>query len=642
MRAEGWTIEPIDSLTPHIERNATASIRLRVTPTRAGLAMYQVETRSAAMVDQFRSSTWVRPAGTPTLERTTASVSADHPWSAQLSTTLDHCTGTPQQCTATYQVARLRVSLPDATAWSDSLDIAARLDQSDPLTALATIATTTALSERLRVPFGQSVNTAQTAHGQLPSDGALIGLGMIQTRERTQSLLARSLTALSALDYGDLTAFAWRPQRARPSSLSVREMTQTIEALALAKRADYPVNAARVNALLDQLNGRLAGRPLPASQRLRVVRAALLAASAFERSQGLYRISNVQPSMVAREARARVNGPVATNVREFADAVRLLATLQQCAHVAPELNAILPEEIQANDGGVPFTEQERVQRAAMELLRWQRALTVEPGTLVTADAIYAVGAAMEALSIVNPVLAQSERRESLQFLRATRDRWEHWFEPEASALALRAMMGPVVQRERDGAALVIRVDGREVKRVVINPNDPWASTLSLRSLELNEWMPQGSGRVEVMYDGTLTADVSLEVERWTATPAVAEGLNVSAPESVSRGAIAPLQIRATIPRDSQRAELWIALPPYVRVEDSALQALVTARTIQGWRYQGTRSEVLVLTALSELSQVQLTVPMRMQRVGRYSVAAVEVRDTRGRLLGTTGPSIVVR
>lgn len=85
----------------------------------------------------------------------------------------------------------------------------------------------------------------------------------------------------------------------------------------------------------------------------------------------------------------------------------------------------------------------------------------------------------------------------------------------------------------------------------------------------------------------------------------------------------------------------MALPPYSRVEEAPLQALIVSHTIAGWRYDGERSERLVLTLSPALRQVQLAIPVRMQRAGQYAISAVELRDARGRLLGTAGPTVTV-
>lgn len=155
---------------------------------------------------------------------------------------------------------------------------------------------------------------------------------------------------------------------------------------------------------------------------------------------------------------------------------------------------------------------------------------------------------------------------------------------------------------------------------------------------LDDAIGAGEGAVEVEYTGALSAQVTLDIERWTNGARTAQSLSATAPATARRGSLVNVRVRATRPSDSQSSEVWLSLPPFARLEAEALDRLVTNRAIAAW---SERNGLLVLSFTQDAATLDAAVALRVARPGRYSFAAVELRDSSGRRGGITGPIVTV-
>lgn len=630
LRASQWTVEPLDPTHVTAPARGQATARFRVRANAPGRARYEVEARGAALVDVLRADTWVRPAGTSTHERRTETLRGAGRFRASVSNTIPGCTARAANggdCTAIHRVARLSIALPQATAWDAALQYRSFAFAQD----------VDRLSAKLLAASQWADMTSQTT-----------------SREAAESLAAEALFALSSLSAreGD-----------RGSAPSLRAQARLVEALARAKRAGYPMPRRLLNQAISRLET-LARRDLSEGDRWLLVRAMIVAKhdeyARYNHDESRDIALDQSPylgSQALRSALARLERGVGSEPRSFAEALSLVSEFARDSALLPRLSSAVSSQFQAaaytSSGSSPagsppqntreWATGESAARAlavrsARALLAFSRQVTIEPGSWARTDRVFAAAVGALALHAHAPREAAGELREVSELLRAQRSRWEAWADPEASALALQALALAGTRPERPGAAVIVRVGGRELRRVQIDPSDPWSSALSLGHIELDEALGTSDGEVEVEYTGALDAQVTLDVERWARGAATSESLSVSAPETTRRGAVLSLRVRATRPSDARGAELWVALPPFARLEEDSLDRQVAAGVIASWQHRGA---VAILSFPSDTATMNAVVDLRMRRTGTYSLGAVELRSETGVLASVSGPTITV-
>ena len=621
LRAKRWTIEPLDPTRVTVAARGQSAARFRVRVINPGPTQYKAEARGASMVDVLRADTWVRPAGSSTHERLTGTLRAGEPFRADVSAAIPGCvadTSNASDCAATYRVARLSIAMPEATAWEAALDYGSTVANTDV--------------EFAAYKFAALSQWAATAR-------------LAGAREFAESIAARDLFFLSTIASQTLPS--------RP-----RALARILETLARARRSGYPLRASVIESVRSQLTD-VATRSPELGDRCLSLRALIdgqhneLRANRWDtnRDSALLDLANREETL--RQAVDLLDGAAGRTPKTFADALSLVSTIVGDGENLPRLRAALVSLVEArrpspqdSDAALrqapPQNELSRaasfVLVAARNLLAWRRALTVEPGSLRGPDRVYSTAAAVLAMHAVSPEQAAAELRETSLFLRSQRARWESWSDPEASSLALQALALAGTRAEREGATVVVKVDGREVRRVEIDPRDPWASGLSLRQIELDDELSGGTGNVTVEYNGALAANVVLDVERWSRRPASGLSLRLSAPDRVARGATMPLRVEATRPTDARGAELWVTLPVSARLDEEELDRLAVRGAIASWRQ---RPGLVQLAFAAATNTIDVNLSCRMQRTGVYSIGAVELRDATGVRAGVTGATVTV-
>ncbi|MFO0561592.1 MAG: MG2 domain-containing protein [Polyangiales bacterium] len=614
LRSEQWTIEAIDAVHASAPARGQATARFRVTATRPGRARYEAEARAPSITDVFRSDTWVRPSGSAMHERVSESVRAGAPFRATVSPAIPGCVGA--DCTATYRVARLSVAMPESTAWEPAFDYAGN----------AWAETVEALCARMDAARAFASGVASTA-----------------AKERAESIAADSLFALIDRAGGPAGARWIAPVR---NVVLLRPAARALEALALAKSAGYRVQPSQLNrgysALYSALDARTSDEDRWLALRAIIaLRAPEYQSSPWAAQDNVLSVAPIDGASALRTAHARIERGVGADPRSYGEALRLWQSVAAHRQSLSTLAQIATQLVAGDaDGGV---DREPVVaygvRAARALLAWRRQQHVEPGSYDREHRVYATSVATLALQALDPQAARGELREVSAFLRSNRARWESWFDPEASSLALQTLSLAGTQPERAGAAVIVKVDGREVRHIELDPSDPWESALSLRQIELDDAIANGPGQIEVEYTGALTAQVTLDVERWTRATRTGEALSLTAPDTARRGALVTVRVRATRPAESRASELWLSLPPYMRLEEASLDQLVASRAIASWQ---ARNGLLVLSFAPDAATLEAAISMRPARAGRYSFAALELRDTTGRRAGIAGPALTVQ
>ncbi len=505
LRSSRWTVTPIGSSHATIAPQQSATARFHVMATGAGTLDYEAEARSSTLADVLRAHTWVRPTGTTHSEQRTAVVTSAQPWRTIITRAVPQCAGTLAQCTAHYQTATLSVSLPEATAWDGALDYVVPLFETDLLTAAASLDVAQSLAQSTQ---------------------------LASVRQQAELLFARAFSAIVSRTQPDSSS---GPRRATPN---LQTTAFIVDALARAQRQGYRLVEAPTAQWLTELE-RLPRRT--DSERWIAVQAAMtLKRNSLIREWGTGRDqsfvqSSFDPNGALRAAHARLIQGVGDRPREFAEALGAWSiwseNMQAFPTLTTQLRLLLPAPLVVDSGVDPnryepsYGQLPRDSRdeslkqlgvtAARALLAWRQRLVNEPGAAVELDSVYCTAVAILTLQKLARTEVPGLLREASQFLRGRRARWSTWADPVASALALRVLGMAGIRPESSNASIVITVNGREVRRVQVDPQDPWASTLVLRGVELSGYLTDPNATLSVSYSGSLNAQVSLEIERFT-------------------------------------------------------------------------------------------------------------------------------
>ena len=186
------------------------------------------------------------------------------------------------------------------------------------------------------------------------------------------------------------------------------------------------------------------------------------------------------------------------------------------------------------------------------------------------------------LEKLKPDHYESAKREIITWLLSTREAWGAWHNEAGTVHAVRALLRAGAGQIQEKASTVqVRVNGRVVRKVAVDPADPFLSAARLRYLELTGYMKSGANQVTVSYDGNLTIPVLLETRQWkqgtsTAMQHAGPGLTVkrTAPASAGMGEPVKAAIEVTADRLARMVRVVDRIPSNLRVEAKSLEALV--------------------------------------------------------------------
>ena len=230
-----------------------------------------------------------------------------------------------------------------------------------------------------------------------------------------------------------------------------------------------------------------------------------------------------------------------------------------------------------------------LREAARRLARIRRDVHWEPGWFQAyGGTIEATAVALQVLQELDPEGYEAAQADAVQFLLSTRRSWGAWHNARSTAFAIRALMQLSPEAEERGGELIVRLDDEEVRRIEVDPADPYGSALAIRELEL-ENVGRGHHEVVVSYDGSLPAQASIAVERWEGmlnNPPlswVREDLRLSivreSPGDLEVGEIGELSLTLNSTGAVGPIVVEQAIPPTVVVERSSLQDDVDSRVL---------------------------------------------------------------
>lgn len=257
--------------------------------------------------------------------------------------------------------------------------------------------------------------------------------------------------------------------------------------------------------------------------------------------------------------------------------------------------------------------------------------------------IEATRGVIELLSSVAPGQYEADLHDAVDYLLMTRPSWGAWHNAWGTAAAIEALtfLDPTPP-EKAGATVTISVDGKLVRTVKIDPEDPFTSAASLRAVDLSTLMGEGKHEVRLAYDGNLTVPANVTLKRWSLGKKDDPSLTIERSLSASAGPLGgAFTAQVTLDTKVARPELTLTVPlaAGIAVDTRALEALVKAGTIASFREGGSALHL----ALRDLpvGKKSLGLPLVAARKGTFSLAPVRAFATRSSAQAASGEVVFV-
>jgi hypothetical protein len=235
--------------------------------------------------------------------------------------------------------------------------------------------------------------------------------------------------------------------------------------------------------------------------------------------------------------------------------------------------------------------------------------------------IEATAASMELLATLDAEKFELELRRSLEYILSTQESFGAWHNARGTAAAIRALLLVPPTKKEIASKVVVSVNGKVVREVEIDPDDPFMSAVSLRMVELSPYLGKGDNEVKVTYDGNLEAPVSLTITKWgdvqpegAAMPG-APSLKVARKLddlSDGRGALVEVQLRVKFGDHPVPVTITEPIPSNADVDTGSLDALMASGSILG--YDLTSSSI-VFYPVPGAKKISLTYRLSGERKG---------------------------
>jgi hypothetical protein len=578
-----------------VPRDETGVAAFVVRPLRAGKIQYEVYTEGGGVKDVERRELYVHPAGLPTLIRARGKVEKGKPFKADV-----HLSGKDA-----YVTAMLNVSFPGAVPVIQGLE--SIVDQpGGAIDFISSNALVTAMVYRYLESYGQDEKALDVL------------------RLRMQANLASLLMAQNA-DGG----WGWHVKLIRSDASgqtgietpkSNPYMTaQTIEGLVEMKRAGLPVPEQNVRMGLGSLVS-----TLPSDSLWSVDEIAFWEGKTQEVQLGVSaEIFHVM--VLACEAfPALVNDfNVAKTLDELTAVYRPLITDPSMRDPMAMSHAAIGVWKWAKLRGTsdPYLEQD-LELAAKRLVALRDESYWEPSWFnAFGGTIEATAASMEMLHAFDSEKFEDELRRSLQYILSTQESFGAWHNARGTAAAIRALLIVPPTKKEVASTVEVRVNGKTVRTVEINPDDPFISAVSLRQLEITSHLATGDNKVEILYDGNLTAPVNLVVSKWSEKAGSQAMAMPSAPDiAIARsvkdlsgnGQLVRVGIHAELKGSPRPVTITEFLPSNAEVEAASLDALILKGKILGYDL---RSDRIVFYPKPGTDKIDLTYRLNGTRKG---------------------------
>jgi hypothetical protein len=232
---------------------------------------------------------------------------------------------------------------------------------------------------------------------------------------------------------------------------------------------------------------------------------------------------------------------------------------------------------------------------------------------------------------------------------STQESFGAWHNARGTAAAVRALLLIPPTKKEIPSTVEIRVNGKTVRTVEINPDDPFISAVSLRMVEITSHLGKGDNKVEIRYDGNLKAPVKLTVSKWSAktatmalavpgAPAAAVGRGLTDLSS-GTGQLVKVNVKVDLKGKARPVTVTEPIPSNAEVETASLDALMEKGLILGYDLEPDR---LVLYPTPGKDQIHLTYRLAGVRAGLAIMSGTQVAPLSNPSLIVTGKATKLR
>lgn len=592
-----------------VNGSSTAAVKFRVRADAAGAVPYSVTFSDGARTDTEHRVLWVTPRGTPIENVVKATLGGGKAMAFEIERTKDD----------THVTADLSIAFPSAIPLIEGLEELADEDayvgvDPDASRLLACVALEGYLI-RTRAP---ALNIARV-HEKLQL--ATTALLLEQQPDGGWGWRWDSWAAMQGLGS---SSSAYATTHALAALTKLRDTNIPVPDAAIANGRMYLLKSLDQSDEVDVSNVAFWEGDGPAKKRAATM-AAFQAIAASEKGQPLWGADKDKMDRLVIRARAILKGgPGAEDPLTLSAAVMGLWLHGRATSQMPAMKDDVEQGIRA-------------------LLGSYRGGYWEPSWFhAWGGRIEATRGVIELLTTAAPGAFEAELHDAVDFLLATRPSWGAWHNAWGTAAAIEALtfLDPTPPEKSD-AVVSVSVDGKVVRTVKIDPNDPFVSAASLRAVDLSSFLTVGKHDVRIAYDGNLSAPTSVTMKRWNSASR-AEGLGLKIERALSASALTTggtTNASIKITSNAAHAELTVAIPlaAGLGVDRTALDALVKGGSIAGYR-EGS-SLVLSLHNLAAGTK-ELKVPLIASRRGTFALGPVRAFVPRTSAEASSGEAIV--
>lgn len=233
---------------------------------------------------------------------------------------------------------------------------------------------------------------------------------------------------------------------------------------------------------------------------------------------------------------------------------------------------------------------------------------------------------LELLASYDPDKYDAFLREGVTWLLSTREAWGAWHNEIGTANAIRALLKTGAFADEKRSEIALKVNGKQIARVDVDPDDPFLSAAKLRYFEITPWVKDGKNDVEVTYDGKLTASVLLELQEWGIEKPEAEEV-VDIKRLVPAEAAVGEPVTVTLKINSEKSVPIMTIedhiPANAQVDRASLDALKKDQHISDYMIEGNKL-YLVLVQVKGKKTIQYK--LKATRSGNGLHAGTRVLD----------------
>jgi hypothetical protein len=233
---------------------------------------------------------------------------------------------------------------------------------------------------------------------------------------------------------------------------------------------------------------------------------------------------------------------------------------------------------------------------------------------------------LELLATYDPDKYDAYLREGVTWLLSTREAWGAWHNEIGTANAIRALLKTGAFAEEKKSRIALKVNGKEVAKVNVDPDDPFLSAAKLRYFEITPWVRDGKNNVEVTYNGKLTASVFLELQEWgTRAPETEEVVEIKrlAPAEAAVGEPVTVTLKLNSTEMVPVMTIEDHIPANAQVDKPSLEALKKEQHISDYMIEGNK---LYLVLVQVKGKKTLKYKLKATRSGNGLHAGTRILD----------------